>query len=241
MLREPIALLANKCVPVWGDRERLNANLLEGFSSIPYCTYLYAVGNDATQISDSIHKAGLLSGHYLRNRSERPYMREPIPPWGFLLSDAYVGQASHRPSLTALQVIVSEAGTLGYLGADFDLSSLPVTSALYHEPDNWRQVKGDPAIRGGLFQQTRSESPMDRNMEDALSILVELLTERGIFQSQIHFSSSQATIWALDDPLRFRILDQEVLKDPDICLVYPSQEKVRLTMPLKMLIEAVRR
>ena len=47
MLREPIALLGHKCAPVWGDRERLNAVLMEGFSSIPYCAYLYVLGNDA--------------------------------------------------------------------------------------------------------------------------------------------------------------------------------------------------
>ena len=45
--------------------------------------------------------------------------------------------------------------------------------------------------------------------------------ERGVFQCQIHFSSSQVTIWTIDDPLRYRILDQEVLRDPDICLLYP--------------------
>jgi hypothetical protein len=62
MLREPIALLADKCAPVWGDRERLNAVLMEGFSSIPYCTYLYVAGNDATQISDTVSKAGVVPG-----------------------------------------------------------------------------------------------------------------------------------------------------------------------------------
>jgi hypothetical protein len=98
-----------------------------------------------------------------------------------------------------------------------------VTSALYQEPGKWRQVKGDPAIRGALFQQTRTESPMDRNIENALSILEELLTECGIFQCQIHFSSSQVTIRTIDDPLRYRILDQEVLLDTDICLLYPSR------------------
>jgi len=221
MLREPIALLANQCATVWGDRERSNAVLLEGFSSIPYCTSLYVIGSDGTQLSDNVNQAGLVPGHYGRNRAQRPYMQEPMPPWGFLLSDAYIGLATHRPSLTALQVVVSGAGTLGYLGADFDLRGLPVTSALYREPDQWRQVKGDPAIRGNLFRQTRIESPMDRNMRNALSILEELLTERGIFQSQIHFSSSQATIWTIDDPLRYRVLDHEVLQDPDICLVYP--------------------
>jgi hypothetical protein len=224
MLREPLAQLANKCVPVWSDRDQLNAELLQGFSGIPYCCYLYVIDNGAVQLSDNVIDTGLMPGYFQRDRAERPYMKEAMPAWGFLLSDAHISQAAHRPSLTALQVVASDAGTrLGYLGADFDLRRLPVTSALYREPGRWRQVKGDPAIRGTLFQQTRIESPMDRNIENALSILEELLTERGIFQCQIHFSSSQVTIWTTDDPLRYRILDQEVLRDPDICLVYPSR------------------
>jgi hypothetical protein len=223
MLREPLALLAVKCIAAWDDRDRLNEVLLEGFSSIPYCTYLYVVDTHGVQISDHINPAGIIPGHYHLDRSERPYMKETMPSWGFLLSDAYVNPEEHRPSLTALQVLVSDAGTLGSLGADFDLRSLPVTSALYQEPGSWRQVKGDPAIRSNLFQQTRTESPMDRNIENAQSILEELMTERGVFQCQIHYSSSQATIWTVDDPLRYRILDQEVLQDPDICLLYPSR------------------
>jgi hypothetical protein len=224
MLREPLSLLASKCVPAWGDRDRLNAVLQQGFSGIPYCCYLYVADNDGVQVSDNVIHSGIMPGYFERNRSERPYMKELMPAWGFLLSDAYISQALHRPSLTGLQVVASDAGTrLGYLGADFDLRRLPVTSALYHEPGEWRQVKGDPAIRSALFQQTRTESPMDINIESGLSILEELVTERGIFQCQIHFSSSQVTIWTIDDPLRYRILDQEVLRDPDICLVYPSR------------------
>ena len=74
MLREPIAQLANKCVAVWGDRERLNAVLLDGFSSIPYCTYLYVVDTHGVQISDNISHARLIPEHYHLNRAERPYM-----------------------------------------------------------------------------------------------------------------------------------------------------------------------
>ena len=224
MLREPLTLLARKCVPAWGNRDRLNAVLQQGFSGIPYCCYLYVTDNAGVQASDNVIHSGLLPGHFQRNRADHPYMKELMPVWGFLLSDAYISQAGHRPTLTGLQVVASDAGTrLGHLGADFDLRRLPVTSALYHEPGEWRQVKGDPAIRSALFQQTRTESPMDRNIQNALSILEELLTERGIFQCQIHFSSSQATIWTTDDPLRYRILDQDVLRDTDICLVYPSR------------------
>jgi hypothetical protein len=221
LLREPLAQLAGKCTPVWGDRNKLNEVLIKGLPSIPHCAFLYVLGTDGIQISDNVEPSGLMPGHFGRDRSHRPYMSEAIPAWGFLLSDAYISLFNQRPSLTALQVVHSDHGALGYLGADFDLRSLPVTSELYEEPGYWRQVKGDPAIRGGLFQQTRVDSPMDGNIDKALSILEELLTQRGIFQCQIHFSSSQATIWVVDDPFRYRILDHEALTDPDICLVYP--------------------
>ena len=106
------------------------------------------------------------------------------------------------------------------LAADFDLRDLPVTAELYEESHDWRQIKGDPAIRGLVFQQHREESLLDHNMETCCAILEELLTERGMFQGVIHFSSSRATIWLMDDPYRYRILDHEALSDPDICLLY---------------------
>ena len=221
MLREPLRQLAERCAPAWGDCDALDAVLAEQLSSIPHCSILYCLESDGIQISNNIGPQGVVPEHLGRDRSQRPYMKEAVPAWGFLLSDAYISLSEHRPSLTALQVVSRDSQTLGYLGADFDLRNLPVTSELYEEPGDWRQVKGDPAIRRTVFQQSRAESRMDRNLEQALSILEELMTERGVFQCQIHFSSSQATIWTLDDPLRYRILDHETLSDPDICLIYP--------------------
>ncbi len=222
VLREPLAQLAEKCVPIWGDRLCINQVLREEHSSIPFCNFLYAVTTEGKQISDNVGAKGIQRGHYGRNRSDRPYMQETVPAWGFLLSDAYISHFSHHPALTALQVVRNHSETLGFIGANFMLRDLPVTSELYEEPGDWRQIKGDPAIRGTVFQQSRSESPMDRNIEQSLSILEEFLTKRGVFQCQIHFSSSQAIIWMMDDPFRYRILDREALIDPDICLVYPS-------------------
>ena len=222
LIREPLAQLAETCTTAWGDREQLNEALTQGFASIPHCTALYCVTTDGVQICDNIGANGLAQEHFGRDRSQRPYMKEAVPAWGFLLSDAYISLLGHRPSLTALQVVRADSDMLGYLGADFDLRGLPVTSALYEEPGYWRQIKGDAAIRGMVFQQTRIDSLMDGNLDQALSILEELLTQRGVFQCQIHFSSSQATIWTVDDPFRYRILDHETLSDPDICLVYPS-------------------
>jgi len=223
LLREPLARLAEKCASAWSEREQLNAVLLDGFASIPHCTSLYCAGTDGVQVCDNMEQAGLVPGDFGRDRSQRPYMKETVPNWGFLLSDAYISLKRQRPCLTALQIVQTDSQALGYLAADFDLRNLPVTAELYEEPGSWRQVKGDPAIRGVVMEQCRVESRMDQNLEGALSILEELLTERGVFQCLIHFSSSQSTIWTITDPFRYRILDQEALVDPDICLVYPSR------------------
>jgi hypothetical protein len=222
MLHEPIAHLAELCVTVWGNRENLNETLLKGYAGIPHCDFLYCVDRSGQQLSDNVGKDGLNLNHFGRDRSQRPYMKEAVPSWGFLLSDAYISLREHRPSLTALQVVRKDGELMGYLGADFDLRNLPVTSGLYDEPGYWRQLKGDPAIRGGVFLQSRVESPMDKNFELTMSIIEELILDRGVFQCILHFSSSRATIWTVDDPYRYRLLEQEALSDPDICLVFPS-------------------
>lgn len=221
LLRAPLEQLAARCIPVWGDRQKLDEVLLAGFKGIPHCTYLYALRPDGVQICDNIGADGPVPEHFGRDRSSRPYMREAVPAWGFLLSDAYISLMAKRPSLTALQVVRSNDHMLGYIGADFDLRDLPVSSQLYEDPGTWRQIKGDPAIRGSVFQQTRIESPLDKMLDQGLAILEELMTERGVFQVVIHFSSSRATVWTIADPYRYRILDSEVLADPDICLAYP--------------------
>jgi len=201
----------------------LNELLSSNLACIPHCAGLYCLDIDGVQISDNIVEQGVAPEHFGRDRSQRPYMQEAMPSWGFLLSDAYIGLNSHRPSLTALQVIRDGDRTIGYLGADFDLRCLPETPESYEEPGSWRQVKGDPAIRSQLFQQCRVESPLDRTLDSALAILEELLTQRDVFQCQIHFSSGQVTLWTVTDPYRYRILDHEALSDPDICLAYPRK------------------
>ena len=222
-LKTPLAALATQCAAVWGDRKALDIVLNDNFSNIPYCMFLYALDTNGIQISDNISPGGLLPEHYGRDRSQRPYLREAVPAWGFLLSDAYLSLRANRPSVTALQVVHRDEHTVGYIGADFDLRDLPDTAEHYEESNAWRQIKGDPAIRGTVFQQCRVDSLMDNNMELAMAILQDLITERGLFQAVIHFSSSRATVWFTDDPYRYRILDHEALSDPDICMLYPRR------------------
>jgi hypothetical protein len=221
MLVSPLWRLAESCQQAWPGRESLSAALLLGFPDISYCTYLYVTDLAGKQLSDNVSRDGRLSGHFGRDRSLRPYMKEARSDVDFVLSEAYISLLAQRPSLTALQTIYRDGKAVAYLGVDFDLRDLPMTSSLYADPDVWQQIKGDPAIRVSVFLQTRVESALDRNIKQAMSILHELIVARGMFQVVLHFSSSRATVWVVDDPFRYRILQIDALSDPDICLAYP--------------------
>jgi hypothetical protein len=224
-LHEPLAKLADRIAEVWPRREGLDSRLQEGLTDLPESTFLYALNTSGIQISDNVTRSGLLPEHFGRDRSMRPYMKEVVPADGFLLSEAYISLLGRRPSLTALQLVRGRRSeALGFLGADFDLRNLADFSHdLYEESAEWRQIKGDPSIRGTVFMQSRTESLMDRNMEAALAILEELFTERGVFQGVFHFSSSRATLWTVEDPYRYRILTHESLDDPDVCFAFPHE------------------
>ena len=84
-------------------------------------------------------------------------------------------------------------------------------------------MKGDPAIRGHVFQQCRIQSRLDDKIDMILPVLEELVLENGVFHLKIHFSSSRATIWLLDDPYRYQLLEYDDLIDPDVCLAFPHK------------------
>lgn len=224
LLREPLAKAARACSEVWGDRQKLDAVLTDALAGLPMCKYLYALDTNAIQLSDNISREGLIDKDFGRDRSDRPYMNERVPSEGFLLSQAYISLRARRPSLTAIQIVRDAQGrALGFVGADFDLRNLPLTGKLYDEPTHWRQIKGDPAIRGTVFHQTRSNSLMDLQIDTVLGVMEELMADHGVFHGKLHFSSSRATIWLTEDPYRYRLLDIDALTDPDTCLIYPHQ------------------
>jgi hypothetical protein len=65
---------------------------------------------------------------------------------------------------------------------------------------------------------------MDNQLDTILSVVEELMIGHGVFHVILHFSSSRAIIWQMDDPYRYRLLDIDSLVDPDICLAYPNQQ-----------------
>lgn len=220
-LEEPLGRIAAACAQVWPSRAGLDEALLRGFPSVPHCRYLYALDTAGVQISDSASRDILGDGDFGRDRSHRPYMREVQPGTGFLLSRSYITLRDRRPGLTAIQLVRDTAGrALGFVAADFFLQDLPLTRDRFEEQQGWRQLKGDPSIRGQVFHQTRSESQMDRNLDTVLAVVEQLMSDHGMHHVMLHFSSSRAVYWTVDDPYRYHLLDIAALTDPDICLAF---------------------
>lgn len=241
-LGSSLSILAENCREVWPDRKALEARLEEGLNELPYCKYLYVLDSQARQITSNLTRAGRLEEHLGRDRSERPYMSEALAGSVFSLSDAYISRNAKRPSLTAVQRILDAQGQLlGYLGADFDLRELPNTQALYQQPGHWMQMLGDPSIRSGLFLQERTHSLMDEYMDEVLALLGELITVHGVFHAKLHFSSSRATLWVMDDPYRYRLHGINDLTDPDLCLAYPRRDyPVDAAIPMEAIPKVLR-
>ena len=224
-LSGPMQRLVTECVAVWPEREALEKVLEQGLELLPYCKYLFILDDKAQQITSNISHKGLLPENFGRDRSERPYLADAIAGEKFSLSNAYISRNARRPTLTATMHIPDENGhLLGYLGVDFDLRELPLTKEVYQQEEKWMQIKGDPAIRGGLFLQERVDSAMDKRIDEVLDLMVELIEVYGVFHAKLHFSSSRATLWLLEDPLRYRILDIEDLTDPGICMAWERHD-----------------
>jgi hypothetical protein len=219
--------LANNCAEIITSQGALEELIQHSCPKLTYCKNIFVLDSNGVQITDNVSQSGLDHSQFGRDRSNRPYLYEILKnsaEMDFTLSDAYISINKKRPSLTAIQTIRNPDGSaIGFLGADFDIRELPHSILSYKEPDNWRQVKGDPAIRGGLFLQYRAESVMDTRMDEVLAIMAELITEQGVFHGEFHLSSSRCVIWQIDDPLVYRLLTIDDLTDPDMCLVLPSR------------------
>jgi len=235
LLSESMSELATECACNMNNRQALEKILSTEMSKAEYCKYLWVLDKDAHQLTGDVQRLGVKQGQVGRDRVARPYLQRALKGEDYYLSDAYISRNSKRPSLTAVKTIYDADGQVnGYLGADFDLRELPHTTDENVSEKNWQQIKGDPAIRSGLFSQQRIESVMDARIDDVLNVMKELILTRGIFHAKFHFSSSRATLWRVDNPYDYQILNIDELSDPDICLAFKHQEYFnRATVDIK--------
>jgi len=223
-LDERMTALAQQCLVLIHDPSALDQLLASHVNQSSLWKYLWVLDKTAYQLTATVARNHAKEDQRGRDRAARPYMQRALGGDPFYLSEAYISRNRKRPSLTALHAIADQDGTvLGFLGADFDLRELPHTATIDFGRSGWRQIKGDPAIRGGLFAQQRVVSAMDERIDDVLSLMEEMVIAHGIFHAKFHFSSSRATVWLIDDPYSYQILNIDELTNASLCLAFPRR------------------
>lgn len=222
-LQSPFARIAEHCGNAWGDPEAINRGLMDDLNTILPCNLLYAIDSSGIQVSANVGPDDVDTTAYRQNLSSRPYLPSNRSSHEFQLSEVYISRVTARPCITALQTITKKGQIVGYVAGDFSLRDLPLLTGSDYSHVGSRQIKGDPSIRETVFSQQRTESEMDRHMSEVISIVDELLGERGVFHAKLHFSSSRATLWLTDDPFRYRVHVLKEIIEPDVCLAYPQR------------------
>ena len=228
----PMERLAQQCAKVWPDKSALDHALQLGLASIPSCRLVYALDPSGIQISANVAADRLYEHFHGQDLSQRPFMTNVLPSRGFILSDVYISRLTERPTVTAVLAVLKDDRVAGFIAADFDLRDLSLGDAPHTTASGWRQIKGDPSIRQTVFMQQRAISELDQHIDDVIATINELMCERGILHVQIHFSSSRATLWSMDDPFSYRVHVLDEIINPAVCLefrkqVYPARATVR--------------
>jgi hypothetical protein len=232
----PLSVLADRCAQAWPDPERLDTILLGGISGLPHCHLLYAWDLNGIAVSSLVQDATTDPAWRGRDLSQRPYLTNNLPFKGIMLSSVYESMYTHAPCVTALQAVSRDDKLLGFIAADFAVHDLLRDARLVMPDIRWQQFRGDPAVRGTVFMQSRSHSLFDEHFDEAIDRIDTLMREHGIFHAKIHFSSGRCSFWLFEDPYNYRIHSVDEIIDPELCLAYPLRpypEKAK-TQPEKI-------
>lgn len=219
----PLMALAEQCAVAWHDPDKLDAVLLKGIQQLPNCSLIFAVDTRGILISSNVENDHLDTQWRGTDLTGRPFLQNNLPYQGLTISQVYTSRHTMQPTLSVMQAVRHEEEILGFIAVDFNVDALPDTDVAVAQAGAWKQFKGDPAIRGTLFMQERAISAMDMVLDEVIEIITELMQHHGIFHSKIHFSSSRASFWAVDDPFDYTIHLVDEITNPDRCLAYPRQ------------------
>lgn len=220
----PMARTAELCAQVWPEPGALDKVLMQCFSAIPNCHTLYAWDVNGIEISSLVQRGGVDLSWRGRDLSQRPYLKNHLPFKGIMLSSVYRSIDNERDCVTALQAVGKGAQLLGFIAADFELGDIAEQTEAVAPAKVWQQFRGDPAVRGTVFMQSRVNSLLDEHIDAVLQRIERLLREHGIFHCKIHFSGGRCSFWLLNDPYNYRIHGVEEIVNPELCLVYPEHD-----------------
>lgn len=215
--------LAQRCAPAWPDPDALDRTLLAAIGGIRHCHLLYAWDINGIEISSMVRPGGIDPSWRGRDLSQRPYLKNHLPFKGIMLSSVYESMYTPTQCITALQAVSRDNQLLGFIAADFAVNDLLQDARLAAPKIEWKQFRGDPAVRGTVFMQSRVQSLLDEHIDAVLARIDRFMRQHGVFHSKIHFSSGRCSFWLFEDPYNYRIHGVEEIVDPDVCLAYPAR------------------
>ncbi len=224
VISEPLARLAERAAAVWPDADALDRVLQDGIGAVPDCHLLYCWDINGIELSSMVQASGPDRSWRGRDLSQRPYLKNHLPFKGIMLSSVYLSQYRPTQCITALQAVSRDQTLLGFIAADFALEDLLRDEQLEAPRLRWQQFRGDPAVRGTVFLQSRVPSLFDQHIDAALARIEVLMRAHGIFHVKLHFSSGRCSLWAYDDPYNYRLHGVEEILDPDLFLAYPARD-----------------
>lgn len=223
VVSDKLAALSVECAEVWPDADKIDRALEQEIAEIPNCHLMYAWDVNGIEISSMVQPDNSNPEWRGKDLSERPYLKNNLPFKGIMLSSVYQSVFTNKQCITALQAVNRDEKLVGFIAADFAVNDLLIDTELSAPELHWQQFRGDPAVRGTVFMQTRSTSLLDEHMDEVIGTFHTLMTEHGVFHSKIHFSSGRCSFWLLDDPYNYRIHGVDEIVNPEICLAYPTR------------------
>ena len=221
LVARPLGQLAERCATLWPNADALDAALLEGIHTLPYCQLMYAWNREGIEVSSMVERFRADSRWRGFDLSQRPYLKNNLPFQGIMLSSVYDSIYTHKQCVTALQAVRRGEQLLGFIAADFAIGDLLRDTQLVDSARGWQQFRGDPSVRGTVFLQSRTPSVFDAHIDPVLARIGGLMREHGVFHSKIHFSSGRCSFWVMADPYNYRIHGVDEIIDPELCLAYP--------------------
>ncbi len=212
---------AEQCGTCIDDKKALDALLHSYLDENIYVDLAYVSGRDGTHI-------GINFSHSTVSDFLEPYLLQQALfkrvncAHPFYLSDAYIPSSELKPYVNAVHGICRGDQMIGVLVLAIDLEKIPMPKQKVGLVD-WRQIKGDPAIRSNLFNQQRVSSPMDKEIKTVNRIARELVCELGVFHIKLYYPASRATLWTYENPYNYRVHVLDEIISPNICLLYPKK------------------
>lgn len=240
LLEPPLQEIAKLCIRDWHDMDTLDRVLRTHFPQIPHIQLLYAIDKLGRQLSSNISAHGLDPSYRGQDLSRRPYSVSLYPKRHFMLSSVYISQTTGRPSISAVQPVISDQQFLGFVVADFDIRHLPLAINSPRNTTPWAKEHATPlpplsnielTPPTANLSRTRPFNQMDQHLAQISHTVEKLILEHGIFHVTLNYHNNLAMVWEIHDPYQYHLFSTEQLSNDNVLhgynrSTYPAKASV---------------